>query len=45
MGLYCPALVIILKSEKYGSSVGTAVIMCDVFSVIVTFVLILAPCI
>jgi len=25
MGVYCPAFVILLRSEKYGSAVGTAV--------------------
>jgi len=44
VGLYCPAFVILLKSEKYGSAFGTAV-TCVVFSVVVTFVLVLAPCI
>lgn len=43
MGLHCPAVVILLKNEKYVFEVGT-VVMCGVLSGIVVFLLILVTC-
>jgi hypothetical protein len=44
MGLYFPEVVIILKNEKYGFRVRTAITY-SVFSVTVIFLLIVAQCV